>query len=73
MDAEWLSINKYSNGDILNRFNSDASTISGNAIGWIPSVILAVYNFAATFFVILHYDIVMAILAFASAPFVSAS
>ena len=42
MDAEWLEINKYSNGDILNRFNSDVSTISGNAIGWIPSVILAI-------------------------------
>lgn len=69
MDAEWLAINKYPNGDILNRFNSDASTISSNAIGWIPSVILAIYNFVATFLVILHYDLVMAILAFASAPF----
>lgn len=69
MDAEWLSINKYSNGDILNRFNSDVSTISSNAIGWIPSIILAIYNFVATFLVILHYDVVMAILAFASAPF----
>lgn len=69
MDAEWLAINKYSNGDILNRFNNDVSTISNNAIGWIPSIILAIYNFIATFLVILHYDIVMAILAFASAPF----
>lgn len=69
MDAEWLAINGYSNGDVLNRFNSDVGTISSNAIGWIPSVILAIYNFAATFFVILHYDTVMAILAFASAPF----
>ena len=69
MDAEWLSMNKYPNGDILNRFNSDTNTISSNAISWIPSVILAIYNFAATFFVILHYDVVMAILAFASAPF----
>lgn len=69
MDAEWLAINKYSNGDILNRFNSDVSTISGNAIGWIPSVILVIYNFIATFFVIWHYDKIMALLAFASAPF----
>ncbi len=69
MDAEWLAINSYANGDVLNRFNSDVSTISGNAIGWIPSIILAIYNFVATFLVILHYDIIMAILAFASAPF----
>ena len=69
MDAEWLAISNYSNGDVLNRFNSDVSTISGNAINWIPSIILAAYNFIATFIVILHYDTVMAILAFASAPF----
>ena len=64
-----LSMNNYSNGDILNRFNADANTISSNAINWIPSVILAIYNFAATFFVILHYDVIMAILALSSAPF----
>lgn len=69
MDAEWLEINKYSNGDVLNRFDNDTSTISSNAVGWIPSIILAVYNFIATFFVILHYDKIMALLAFASAPF----
>ena len=31
VDADWLSLNKYSNGDILNRFNSDISTVSSNA------------------------------------------
>lgn len=68
VDAEWMSLNKYSNGDILNRFNSDISTISNNAISWIPTVIIAVYRFAATFFVILHYDIIMAFIALGSAP-----
>lgn len=69
MDAEWLAINGYANGDVLNRFNADVGTISSNAIGWIPSIILALYNFIATFLVILHYDWIMAVLAFASAPF----
>ncbi len=69
MDADWLSISKYSNGDVLNRFNGDVSTISGNAISWLPTIIIAVYNFIATFMVILHYDKIMAVLAFASAPF----
>ena len=69
VDADWLSINKYSNGDILNRFNSDIGTVSGNAISWLPTIIIAIYNFVATFLVILHYDWMMAILAFASAPF----
>lgn len=68
IDADWLEINKYSNGDVLNRFNSDVSTISGNAISWLPSIVIAIYNFVATFFVIWHYDKVMSLLAFASAP-----
>lgn len=56
VDADWLSLNQYSNGDVLNRFNSDISTVSGNAISWLPSIIIAVYHFVATFLVIMHYD-----------------
>ena len=69
MDADWLAISRYSNGDILNRFNSDISTVSSNAINWLPNILITIYRFTATFFVILHYDVVMALLAFASAPF----
>ena len=69
VDAEWLELNKYSNGDVLNRFNGDIGTVSGNAISWLPSILIAVYNFIATFVVILYYDWTMAIIAFASAPF----
>ena len=68
MDARWSDIIRYRNGDILNRFNSDVSTVSGNAISWMPSVIIAVYKFAATFLVIWHYDRIMALLSFLSAP-----
>ncbi|MDY4207820.1 MAG: ABC transporter ATP-binding protein [Lachnospiraceae bacterium] len=68
IDADWLEINKYSNGDALNRFNSDVSTISSNAISWLPTIVIAVYNFIATFVVIWHYDKIMSLLAFASAP-----
>ena len=68
MDARWSDIIRYRNGDILNRFNSDVSTVSSNAISWLPSVLLAVYRFVATFFVIWHYDRIMALLSFLSAP-----
>ena len=68
VDADWLSINKYSNGDILNRFNQDISTVSSNAINWLPTIIIALYKFIATFLVILHYNAVMALIALASAP-----
>lgn len=69
VDADWLSLNQYSNGDILNRFNGDIGTVSSNAISWLPSILIAVYNFIATFFVILHYDWIMSIIALGSAPF----
>lgn len=69
VDADWLALNKYSNGDILNRFNGDIGTVSNNAISWLPTIVIAIYNFIATFFVIMHYDVMMAVIAFASAPF----
>ena len=68
IDVDWKAINNYSSGDILNRFNSDVNTVSSNAISWLPSVIIAIYNFALTFVVIWHYNKVMSLLAFASAP-----
>lgn len=69
MDADWLSISQYSNGDILNRFNNDITTVANNAITWIPSVILNLYNFLITFLLIMYYDPIMAIITFSSTPF----
>ena len=48
-DADWLALNRYSNGDILNRFNGDIGTVSGNAISWLPTIIIAIYNFCRDF------------------------
>ena len=69
IDADWLSINRYSNGDVLNRFTGDVGTVSSNAISWLPTIIISIYQFLASLAVILHYNTVMALLAFASAPF----
>ena len=69
MDSDWLAMSKYSNGDIMNRFNSDVNTVSSNAISWLPTIVIAFYNFAATFCVIWYYNKVMALIAFGSAPF----
>ena len=67
-DADWLALSRYPNGDVLNRFNRDVETVSSNAISWLPSIIIVLYNFAATFAVILYYDWFMAVLALSSAP-----
>ena len=69
IDSDWGELNKYSNGDVLNRFTGDAGSVSGNAIGWLPSIVISIYQFIATFLLIMHYNTVMALLAFASAPF----
>ena len=67
--ADWMALSKYSHGDLLNRFNSDVSTISGNAISWLPNLIISIYAFLSTFCVILYYDAAMALIALISAPF----
>lgn len=69
MDAQWMELNRYSSGDLLNRFNSDVHTVSANAISWGPSLIISLYHFVTTFCVILYYDVTMAFIALASAPF----
>ena len=68
VDVDWKSISEYSSGDLLNRFNNDVQTVSKNAITWLPSIIIAAYNFIVTFALIWHYNRVMSLLAFASAP-----
>ena len=70
MNAEWESLNDYTNGDILNRINSDIGTVSSNAISWLPTVIISAYTFIATFAVIWHYSPVMSLIALSSAPIV---
>ena len=69
IDSDWLAMSRYSNGDIMNRFNGDVSTVSENAISWLPTIVIATYNFLATFLVLWHYNPVMALISFASAPF----
>ncbi len=68
IDADWLSISKFENGDILNRFNNDVNTVASNAVSWLPNLIIYVYSIAATLAVILYYDATMALIALLSAP-----
>ena len=42
IDADWMAINQYSNGDVLNRFTGDVGTVSSNAISWLPTIIISI-------------------------------
>ena len=68
IDADWLSISQFENGDILNRFNNDVNTVASNAVSWLPNLIIYVYSIAATLAVILYYDATMALIALLYAP-----
>ncbi len=68
IESDWMAIGKYEAGDILHRFRGDISTVSSNAVSWVPNIVIAVYNFLATFLVIWHYSKMMALLSFLSAP-----
>ena len=68
LSADWAALGAYANGDILNRFNSDITTVAANAVSWLPNLLIGLYTFAATFGVIWHYDRNMALIALTSAP-----
>ena len=68
IDAEWKELNRYPNGDLLNRFTNDTGTVAGNAIGWIPNLIISLYSFGATFWLLYTTDPNMAWIALGSAP-----
>lgn len=68
IDADWMSLQQYTNGDMLDRINGDSSTISNNAISWVPNLVIIGYNFIATFLVIWHYSKGMTLIAILSAP-----
>ncbi len=68
VDSDWLRLNSFSNGDLLNRFNSDVAAVANNAINWLPTIIISVYQFAATFIVLWIYSPIMALIALSSAP-----
>jgi ABC-type multidrug transport system fused ATPase/permease subunit len=68
VDSDWAALNRYESGDILNRFSNDVGTVGTNAVSWLPTIIVSLYRFVATFLVILYYDWIMAVFAFATAP-----
>lgn len=66
--SRWMEIRKFTTGDLLNRFSSDVSTVANCAVSWLPNVIIHIFTLFATLCVVLYYDPVMALIAFASTP-----
>jgi len=68
LDMEWESSLDYHSGDLLSRINADVSTVADSVLGLIPGLITYLFQLAASFFVILYYDHIMALLAVVIAP-----
>ncbi|WP_455544010.1 ABC transporter ATP-binding protein [Intestinibacter sp.] len=66
--VNWLDLSKYPSGDILNRFGSDVSTVAQSAIGWVPDIVVSLFNFIATLAVVMYYDPTMMVLTMLNAP-----
>lgn len=68
IQVNWLDLSRYHSGDLLNRFTSDVGTVAGSAIGWLPNLVINLFNFIATLCLILYYDPTMMMLALVNAP-----
>ncbi|MGN1443033.1 MAG: ABC transporter ATP-binding protein [Acutalibacteraceae bacterium] len=68
MSAKWQDFVSFRSGDILNRVNNDVSTVSASVLNWIPTFITKFFQFVCAFFLILHYDKAMALLALLGTP-----
>lgn len=68
ISTDWESLHEFRSGDLLNRLSGDANQVASSVIGWIPSLITKIAQFAGAFAIILYYDPVMAVIALLSAP-----
>ncbi len=68
MASRWMAIREYPTGDLLQRFDRDVNTVASCAVSWLPNVIIQLFTLFATLAVVLYYDPIMALIAFASTP-----
>jgi len=69
VSAGWKDVSRYHTGELLNRLESDVSSVSGGAISFIPGLIIKLCQFIGALAIVLYYDPAMALLALMSAPF----
>ena len=61
-------IQKYHTGDLLTRWNSDASNISNGILSWIPNLVIYTVRFISTFALVFYNDPMFALLAMLGMP-----
>lgn len=66
--TDWESLTNYHTGDLLTRWGSDASNISGGVLNFIPNAIIYVFRFVSAFAVVIINDASFAVFAFLGMP-----
>lgn len=66
--TDWESITNYHTGDLLTRWNLDASNISNGILNWVPNLIIYSVRFLSTFAVVLYHDPTFALFAMLGFP-----
>lgn len=66
--TDWASLEQFRSGDLLNRLNTDVTSVSGGVTGLLPSFVAAAVQFLGSLMIILCYDPVMALIALIGAP-----
>lgn len=68
VNTEWVELQQFRSGDLLNRLSNDAVQVSSSVISWIPNCITKLVQFIGAFAIIFYYDPVMAGIALLGAP-----
>lgn len=66
--ADWESLEKFRSGDLINRLNSDVSTVASGVTSLLPSLVSGSVQFLGALVIILFYDSVMALIALIGVP-----
>lgn len=57
--TDWVSLEQFRSGDLLNRLNTDVGAVAGGVTGLLPSFVSAAVQFLGSLIIILCYDPVM--------------
>lgn len=66
--TDWESLTNYHTGDLLTRWNSDASAISSGVLSFIPNMIIYIFRFIGALAVVVWQDWTFAVFAFLGIP-----
>lgn len=66
--TDWESLTNYHTGDLLTRWSSDASNISGGVLNFLPNAAIFTFRFFSAFAMVMYHDPSFVVFAFLGMP-----